>query len=240
MSDRVDAADTKIDAVDAKVDAADAAIVKIQSTLKEQKEEQEAAAAQEVEVAASWQFIANQIHPTNRRESVGIKVVGKNFEQYNYGPHLAPYFECTFTQDDKDKTEIVTAGKTQGAPDALSGPFFAVLCPSPTSIEKKATFQLSIKWLGREDAVAIPFNGAAKQDLLTFDMTWSSLLTRPSDGHIIVNVDGLDTGKKYTCKFIQPDNEDIAKASDGAFMGDKGLKMDCGKQPTGKGCKVPL
>merc|ERR1719345_121191 len=60
VSDRVDAADTKIDTVKAQVDAADAAIVKIQSTLKEQKEEQEAAAAQEVEVAASWQFIANQ------------------------------------------------------------------------------------------------------------------------------------------------------------------------------------
>ena len=219
------------------MDAADAAIVLIQKTLKEQKEEADAAASQEVEIAASWQFIANQIHPTNRREAVGIKVVGKNFQQYDYAPHVAPYFECTFTQDDKGKTEIVTAGQTEGAPDAFVGPSFTVLCPSPTLIEKKATFQLSIKWLGREDAVAIPFNGAAKMDLLTFDMTWSGILTRPLDGHVIVDVDGLNTDTKYTCRYTQPDNEEIVKASDAAFLGEKGLKMDCGKQPTGKGAR---
>eukprot|EP00729_Bicosta_minor_P015817 gene15817-24511_t len=202
-------------------------------TLKDQAEEAKEKASQEVEIAASWQFIANQIHPTNRREEVSIKVVGKNFQQYDYSPHAAPYFECTFTQDDKDKTEIVTAGQTQGAPNAFTGPSFTVLCPSPTSIAKKATFQLSLKWLGREDAVAIPYNGAAKKDLITFDMTWSSVSTRQSDGHVIVDVDGLNTDTKYTCKYTQPDNEDITKSTDGKFIGDKGLKMDCGLQPTG-------
>ena len=85
-------------------------------------------------------------------------MVGKNFQQYDYSPHAAPYFECTFTQDDKAGTEIVTAGQTQIFANEHTGPEFTVLCPSPVSIEKKATFQLSLKWLGREDAVEIPFN----------------------------------------------------------------------------------
>ena len=35
-------------------------------------------------------------------------------------------------------------------------------------------------------------------------------------------------------KFTQADNDDIAKATDGAFIeNSKGLKMDCGAQPTG-------
>jgi hypothetical protein len=63
--------------VDAKVDATDAAVVKLQAQIKAQKEEAEAAAAQEVEVAASWQFVANSIHPTNRRNAIDILVVGK-------------------------------------------------------------------------------------------------------------------------------------------------------------------
>lgn len=70
--------------------------------------------------------------------------------------------------------------------------------------------------------------GAAKKDLITFDMTWSSVSTRQSDGHVIVDVDGLNTDTKYTCKYTQPDNEDITKSADGKFIGDKGLKMDCG------------
>jgi hypothetical protein len=64
-------------AVDAKVDATDAAVVKLEAKMKAKQEEAEAAAAQEVEVAASWQFLDNAIHPTNRRDAVDILVVGK-------------------------------------------------------------------------------------------------------------------------------------------------------------------
>jgi hypothetical protein len=64
------------------------------------------------------------------------------------------------------------------------------------------------------------------------DMTWSALASAPN-GHMIVDVDGLNTDKKYTCKFTQADNEDITKTADGVFLGDKGRKMDCGAQPTG-------
>jgi hypothetical protein len=63
-------------------------------------------------------------------------------------------------------------------------------------------------------------------------MTWTSL-NSAGNGHLIADVDGLDTDKKYTCKFTQADNEDITKSADGAFLGDKGRKMDCGVQPTG-------
>ena len=58
-------------------------------------------------------------------------------------------------------------------------------------------------------------------------MTWSQLLTR-LDSHVIVDVDGLDTDVDYTCKFTQEDNDEITKSADGTFLGDKGLKMDCG------------
>jgi hypothetical protein len=131
-----------------------------------------------------------------------------------------------------NSSTIVTAGQTLRT--LLSGdePSYDVTCPSPVSIEKKATFQLSIVWLGRTDPVAIPFNGAEKMDLITFDMTWSAL-NSAKNGHLIADVDGLDIDKKYTCKFTQPDNEDITKSADGDFLGDKGRKMECGAQPTG-------
>jgi hypothetical protein len=163
-------------------------------------------------------------------------VVGKNFGQYDYSPRVAPFFECTFTLSTDNSSTIVTAGQTLRTPEfsvySDADPSFDVICPSPVAIEKKATFQLSVVWLGREDPVAIPYNGAEKKDLITFDMTWSALITT-DDTHIIVDVDGLDTEKKYTCKFTQADNEDITKSADGAFLGDKGRKMDCGAQPTG-------
>jgi hypothetical protein len=70
------AAVESIGEVDAKVDEV---VAKLNAKIKAEQEEAEAAQAQEVEVAASWQFIANSIHPTNRREAVSIRVHGKNF-----------------------------------------------------------------------------------------------------------------------------------------------------------------
>jgi hypothetical protein len=145
---------------------------------------------------------------------------------------LAPFFECTFTLSTDNTSTIVTAGQTLRSTYPDADPSFDVICPSPVSIEKKSTFQLSVVWLGRDDPVDIPFNGAEKKDLITFDMTWSAI-NSVGNGHMIVDVDGLDLDKKYTCKFTQADNEDIVKAADGAFLGDKGRKMDCGAQPTG-------
>ena len=110
---------------------------------------------------------------------------------------------------------------------------FTVNCPSPASIDKKKQFQLSIKWLGGEDAVAIPFNGAEENDVVTFDMTWFKLRS-VANGHVIVDVDGLDVDVKHTCKYTQPDNEEITKTTDASFIaGGKGKKLDCGVQPTG-------
>ena len=178
--------------------------------------------------------MANAVHPTNRRQAKTIRLVGKNLQQYDYYPDEASFFECTFTQDDKDDTTIVTAGKTHGTVNPLGGPpTYAVTCPSPVSIAKKTSFTLSIAWLGREDAVKIPFNGPAKADKLLFDMTWSRLATRAGDSHVILDVDGLDIDTDYTCKFTQADNDQISKSSDSEFVGDKGLRLDCGKQPTG-------
>jgi hypothetical protein len=145
---------------------------------------------------------------------------------------VAQFFECTFTLSTDNSSTIITAGQTLRTKLPDDEPSYDVTCPSPVSIEKKATFLLSIVWLGRDVPVAIPFNGAEKHDLITFDMTWSAI-NSISNGHLIVDVDGLDTDKKYTCKFTQADNEDIVKAADGKFLGDKGRKMDCGAQPTG-------
>jgi hypothetical protein len=134
----------------------------------------------------------------------------------------------------EDNSTVVTAGQTQrtsidGAGSAAS---FAVTCPSPVMIDKKKLFQLSLKWLGSEEAVVIPFNGAANNDIITFDMTWSALRT-VSNTHVIVDVDGLDVDVKHTCKFTQPDNDEITKTTDAKFLDDKGRKLDCGVQPTG-------
>jgi hypothetical protein len=158
-------------------------------------------------------------------------MTSQHCRQYDYSPDVAPFFECTFTLSTDNSSTIVTAGQTH-ASEAIGGPAYAVICPAPVSIEKKATFQLSIVWLGRDDPVAIPFNGAEKKDLITFDMTWSAI-NSVGNGHLIADVDGLDVDKAYTCKFTQPDNEDITKSADGAFLGEKGRKMDCGAQPTG-------
>jgi hypothetical protein len=131
-----------------------------------------------------------------------------------------------------NSSTIVTAGQTLETLKAYANPSYDVICPSPVSIEKKAAFHLSLVWLGRDDPVAIPFNGADKQDLVTFDMTWSALTTA-ANTHIIVDVDGMDVDEDYTCKFTQEDNEEITKSETGKFLGDKGRKMDCGEQPTG-------
>ena len=110
---------------------------------------------------------------------------------------------------------------------------YQIVCPSPRSIAKKAVFELSIEWQGGEDAVKIPFKGASKLNMLLFDMTWSELRTLDNT-RVQIDVDGLDTDVKYTCKFTQPDNEDITKSADAVFYRhSKGKQMDCGVQPSG-------
>lgn len=110
---------------------------------------------------------------------------------------------------------------------------YQVICPSPVSIVKKSVFQLSIEWHGGTDAVKIPFKGASKRDLLTFDMTWSVLRTLDNT-RVQIDVDGLDLELDYTCKFTQADNEDITKSADAVFYRhSKGKQMDCGVQPSG-------
>ena len=54
--------------------------------------------------------------------------------------------------------------------------------------------------LRRRQAVDIPFKGAAKNDLVTYDMTWSRVYSR-ADSHIVADVDGLDLDTKYTCAY---------------------------------------
>ena len=140
----------------------------------------------------------------------------------------------TFTLT-SDNSTIVTAGQTASTETKVGPTYqaFAAICPSPVSIGKKTTFQLSLQWLGGEDAVVIPFNGADTKDILTFDMTWTALRT-VLNTHVIVDVDGLDVDVKHTCKFTQPDNAEITKTTDGTFVaGAKGRKLDCGVQPAG-------
>ena len=125
-------------------------------------------------------------------------MIGKNFQQYDFAPASAPFFKCTFAMaDDAEKVHTTSYGWTHGE-EVLGGPSYVVHCPSPTSITKKTVFQLSIEWVGGTDAVKIPFKGAAKQNLLTFDMTWSALKTVPNS-NVIVDVDGLDLEEDYTC-----------------------------------------
>lgn len=158
--------------------------------------------------------------------------IGKNFQQYDFSPASAPYFKCTFALSTNAEKTTVTYGKTYGE-EAIGGPSFVVHCPSPVSITKKTIFQLSLEWVGHEDAIEIPFKGAEKQDLLTFDMTWSALFTAENT-NVIVDVDGLDLDESYTCKFTQADNDQITKSADGAFIANaKGERMNCGAQPTG-------
>jgi hypothetical protein len=70
---------SSLQAVKANDESCKADIKKLKADIKEQQEESKAAAAQEVEVAASWLYVTNPIHPTNRREPTGIVVKGKNF-----------------------------------------------------------------------------------------------------------------------------------------------------------------
>ena len=231
---KIDAADVKIDAVDSKCDAntqaANAKIAKLQATVDTINEEAEKAAATEVEVAASWQFLSNPIQPTNRRKSVGIVVVGKNFEQYDYHPHPAPFFKCTFTLASDTSKKVVTTGQTART-GTETGASFDVSCPSPVSIASKSVFQLSVVWTGGEKPLEVPFNGAKGKDTLMFDMTWSSL--KQTNGRIVVDVSGLSVDGKYVCVFTQPDNRNIRKTADAAFLDDYGRQLDCGPQPTG-------
>ena len=134
-------------------------------------------------------------------------MIGKNFQQYDFAPASAPYFKCTFAMaDNAEKVHTTSYGWTRknyetiffGGEEVLGEPSYVVHCPSPTSITKKTVFQLSIEWVGGTDAVKIPFKGAAKQNLLTFDMTWSALKTVPNS-NVIVDVDGLDLEEDYTC-----------------------------------------
>ena len=91
--------DTKLDAASA-LAAAD--IEKLEKTVNEFKEEFGSAAATEVEIAASWQFLANPIQSTNNRNAIDIRVVGKNFQQYDYTPDVATFFECTSADNAAD------------------------------------------------------------------------------------------------------------------------------------------
>ena len=236
-----DALATKIDAVESKCDSTastantkitsnEAEITKLQAAVKTINESAEQAAATEVEVAASWQFVSNPILPTNRREAVGIRVVGKNFQQYDYSPDLAPFFECTFTLTSDASKKVVTAGQTSRT-ETATDPSFVVSCPSPVSIVTKSVFQLSLTWAGGEKPLKIPFNGAAGKDKLMFDMTWTAL--KGANGRIIVDVSGLDVAGKYVCVFTQPDNTNIRKTTDASFIDDVGRQLDCGPQPTG-------
>jgi hypothetical protein len=150
-------------------------------------------------------------------------VVGANFGQYDYSPETAPFFNCKYTLSTDSTTTISTAGIVKSDSEMV------VLCPSPTEIKVKTTFKLTLEWLGRSEAVKIPFNGAEKKDLITFDMTWT-LITQRDDTHVIVDVDGLDVDTAYTCKFTQ---KSIVKSSEGKFLDDRGRKLDCGGQPTG-------
>ena len=139
----------------------------LKSELKAQKEAAEEAAASEVEVAASWLFLKNPIHPTNRRETVAVEVVGKNFQQYDFSPAAAPYFKCIFAlATDAEKVHTTSYGKTFGE-EAIGGPSFVVHCPSPASIKTKTVFQLALEWVGADEVVKIPFKGAENQNLIT-------------------------------------------------------------------------
>jgi hypothetical protein len=221
------AADTKVDAkVDAMKTATDDAVAKLTTLIKTQKDEADAAAATQVEIAASWQFIANPIQPTNKGE-ISIRVVGLNFHQYDYTPEVAPYFTCKFTLTTDSTKTTETAGQVHRTTYADAEPSYVVICASPTSVKTKTIFQLSLEWAGGKEVVAIPFSGAEKNDLLTFDMTWTSLATNTVNYHVIVEVDGLSLTDKYVCKFTQPDNTNIVKSADGKFLGDKGRQMDC-------------
>ena len=91
MDAKIDAA---IAAIDIKFDTTAADIEKLEKSVNDFKEETAAAAATEVEIAASWQFLANSILSTNNRNAVAIRVEGKNIEQYDYTPTVAPFFEC--------------------------------------------------------------------------------------------------------------------------------------------------
>jgi hypothetical protein len=88
--------DAAIAAVDIKFDTTAANIEKLEKLVNDFKEETAAAAATEVEIAASWQFLANSILSTNNRNAVAIRVGGKNIEQYDYTPLVAPFFECAY------------------------------------------------------------------------------------------------------------------------------------------------
>ena len=75
LAAKVDATAASLgDAVQANEKQCTSEIDKLKADLKEQKEEADKAAASEVEVASSWQFMANAIHPTNQREAVSIVV----------------------------------------------------------------------------------------------------------------------------------------------------------------------
>jgi hypothetical protein len=80
--------------------------------------------------------------------------------QYDYTPGIAPFFECTFTLSTDNTSTIVTAGQTLRTTYPEAEPSFDIICPSPISIEKKTTFQLSLVWLGRDEpAVRCAFFG---------------------------------------------------------------------------------
>jgi hypothetical protein len=231
---KIDAVDSKCDgallAANAKITSNEAEITKLQASIKTVNEEAEKASAVAVEVAASWQFVGNPIHPTHRREAVGIRVVGKNFEQYDYTPDVAPFFECTFTLTSDTSNKVVTKGKTLRA-ETATDPSFVVSCPSPVSIVSKSTFKLSLSWTGGAKAVAIPYNGAEGKDNVKFDMTWTAL--KETNGRVIVDVSGLSVAGKYVCVFTQPDNANIRKTADARFLDEGGRQLDCGPQPAG-------
>lgn len=75
--------------------------------------ETEKAAATEVEIAASWLTVMNPVHPTNKRDSTGIVVIGKNFGQYDFTSATMADFECTFTLSTDDEKTHVTQGQTK-------------------------------------------------------------------------------------------------------------------------------
>jgi hypothetical protein len=202
-------------ALTAKMVLTDAAVAALDASVKAQLAAAEEAAANEVEIAASWQFVGNPIQPTNSRSAFDIMVYGKNFAQYDYSPGIAPFVECTFALTTDSSSTVVTAGQTKMT-DSVGGPTYAVVCPSPTFLESKTSFQLSLAWKGAAKSVAIPFSGASTNDKLTFDMTWSALVTADNK-HVMVDVGGLNTEKSYVCKVrcILCSSKDFIDAIDG-------------------------
>ena len=172
-----------------------------------------------------WLALDKAAVPTNE-DGFNMHFLGIGFEAY-FNPLFPSFFQCTFI--DENKKRIVTPGTVIVAKKEVV--YYAIQCPSPAQVQKRATFTASLTYQDGEGVKSIPFKGTKGRNQVLFSMIWT--MAKFVDKKVILDVSGLDLGAKYVCEYTDAINSKIKKITDAAFLDGSRYKLSCGQTPSG-------